>query len=670
MMLRQRLTGDVAARREVMPAVDQAAGAVPRVENSAPDTVLDRRGVLTFGPFRLDPMRRTLLRDGVAVPLSGRLFETLLYLAQHPERLVAREELENAVWCGRAVEEGNLQKAISSLRKVLQAGTQGDSYIVTIAGRGFRFTAPVLFEPCGRGDSISNISPGPVEAGVAPAGTPRPWLHWRKLRVGAVALLVAAAVTVWRLPPRHTDLAAFAPPAHSVAILPFVNMSGDAKEDYFSDGLADELINTLSRVGGLRVAARTSAFSFKRSNATIGDIGRRLDVGAILEGAVRRDGQRVHIAVQLIDTRTGFQFWSRSYDRDRFLDDILKVQTDIAETVSTSLETRLLHAEAARLGDGGTHNAQAFDAYLRGMKNSADYGEANLRQAIADFGAAITLDPGYAQAFAERASALNVLVVTGLETDAEGDQRDAAAAVADADAAIRLAPNLAEAHRVKSVILFDALSFKGAAEELSIARELAPNDARVEASDGAIEGRFGHTAVALEAVRRAVALDPLNPAAYQRVGQDLYWSGHFDAALEAYGHANSVEMHPSRLNMSWIAFALLAKGDAAAAVRICAGGTGWSDDESLAIAYHALGRQPEAEAKLAKLHQAFGDRAAYQYAQIYAQWGQPVEAMRWLETAYKVKDSGLNEMKVSPFLDPIRNLAEFGEIERRLNFPL
>jgi tetratricopeptide (TPR) repeat protein len=222
---------------------------------------------------------------------------------------------------------------------------------------------------------------------------------------------------------------------------------------------------------------------------------------------------------------------------------------------------------------------------------------------------------------------------------------------------------------VKSVILFDALAFKGAAEELSIARELAPNDARVEVSIGAIEARFGHSAVALQAVRRAVALDPLNPAAYQRVGQALYWSGHLDAALEAYGHANSVETHPSRLNMSWIAFALLAKGDAAGAVRICAGGTAWSDDQSLAIAYHALGRQAEAETKLARLKQTFGDRAAYQYAQVYAQWGRPTEAIRWLETAYAVKDTGLNEMKVSPLLDPIRNLAGFADIERRLNFP-
>jgi tetratricopeptide (TPR) repeat protein len=337
--------------------------------------------------------------------------------------------------------------------------------------------------------------------------------------------------------------------------------------------------------------------------------------------------------------------------------------------VSASLQTTLLPTNAARFTEGGTHNAQAFDAYLRGMKNSADYGQANLHQAVADFTTAIALDPGYAQAFAGRAFARNVLVVYGDETDARADRLDEAAAVADADAAIKLAPALAEAHRVKSIILFDALAFKGAGAELSIAGTLAPDDARVEATQGSIESRFGHNEVAFAAARRAISMDPLNPTAYQRLGQALYWTGHFDAALEAYGHANAVEQHPSRLNMSWIAFALLAKGDAAGAERICAAGTGWSDDEALAIAYHALGRQAEAEARLAKFQKAFGDRAAYQYAQIYAQWGRPADALRWLETAYVLKDSGLNEIKVSPFLDPVRSLPEFIDIERRLDFP-
>jgi TolB-like protein/DNA-binding winged helix-turn-helix (wHTH) protein/tetratricopeptide (TPR) repeat protein len=665
MMLLQRVMGGGPATQR-LPAVPPAEH---RPEQPVADVAPHERGVLAFGPFKLDPLRRTLLRDGVPVPLTTRLFETLLYLARHPERLVTTDELEKAVWRGRVVEEGNLRKAISSLRKALHTGTQGESYIVTIAGRGFQFAVPVALEPYGAGAPAKLTASDPTAAAEPPAATRRSWHHSQKLQVGIATLLLAVAVAIWSLASRRAGDHAFSPPPHSVAVLPFVNMSGDSRQDYFSDGLADELTNTLSRVAGLHVAARTSAFSFKGSTSTIGEIGHRLDVSAILEGAVRRDGQRVHIAVQLIDTRTGFQFWSRSYDRDRFLDDMLKVQTIIAETVSASLEMKLMHADAERLTTGGTHNAQAFDAYLRGMNDSAEHGEANIRQAITDFSAAIALDPTYAQAFAGRAVAHYFLVIYGYETDAQGDKREAAAAAADADTAINLAPMLAEAHRVKSLILFDALAFRGSAEEMAIASDLAPDDAIVAASHATIEARLGHNAAAMAAARHAIALDPLNPSAYQRLGEALFWTRHFDEALEAFGHATAVDKHPSRVNLSWTALAYLARGEPSAAEHICVGGKGWTDDACLAMVYHALGRQTEAETHVTRLQQFFGDRAAYIYAEIYAQWGRPAQAMRWLETAYKLRDSGLGEMKVSPFLDPIRKITEVGEIERQLNFP-
>jgi serine/threonine-protein kinase len=621
-------------------------------------------------------MRRTLHRDAVAVALPSRLFETLLYLVEHPERPVGRDELERAVWHGRVVEDGNLQRAVSSLRKALQSGIPGETYITTIAGHGFQFTSPVAFEPFGSGAPAIISAHGPIFAhdreadSGAPTGIIRSWRRSKKMQLAFLALLLAASVSFWRIEPKRTDELAFSPPAHSVAILPFVNMSGDRREDYFSDGLADELINTLSGVRGLRVAARTSAFSFKAGTSTIGEIGRKLNVAAVLEGSVRREGQRIHISVQLIDTRTGFQFWSRSYDRDRFFDDMLKVQTDIAEIVSASLEMKLMQSDAARLTVGGTHNAQAFDAYLRGMSDSAEFGAPNIRQAIADFSEAIRLDPGYAQAFAGRAAAHNFLVVYGYETDASNGKQEAAAAAADADSAIGLAPLLADAHRIKSLILFNALAFKGATQELSIARDLAPNDALVEATFGTIEARLGHNEAAITAARHAISLDPLNPDTYQRLGQALYWTRHFNEALEAFGHASALDKHPSRIILSWTASAYLAKGDPAAAERICTGGNGWTDDACLAMAFHALGRQADAEAKFASLHQAFSDRGAYIYAEIYAQWGQQAEALRWLQTAYALHNSGLSEMKVSPFLDPIRHSTEFGEIERRLDFPL
>ncbi len=657
MTLLQRVSGGGLADRH-----EPAAAALQRSPPSAAERV-----VLSFGPFKLDPLQRTLLRDGIQVRLTARLFETLLYLVRHPGRLVARDELERAVWGGRAVEEGNLQKAISSLRKALQTETPGESYILTIAGRGFQFTAPVAHEPT----SIQNAAVLSTIAARADAPPPPlpPWRRRINTKAGATVLLIVAVSTILSSYFLFSSNPRFSPPLHSVAVLPFVNMGGDTKDDYFSDGLADELINTLSRVGGLRVAARTSAFTFKGSNATILDIGRRLDVAAILEGAVRRDGQRVHIAVQLIDTRTGFQFWSRSYDRDRASDDVLKIQTDIAETVSESLKIKLMQADAAKLTVGSTPNGRAFDAYLRGMTNSREFGEPNVRQSILDFSEAIKLDPNYAQAFAGRAAAHAYLVAHGFETNAMDDRREKAAAAADADRAIELAPTLAEAHRVKSLILFNALAFKGANTELAIAWDLAPNDAMVEATRGIIEARLGHDVIAVTAARHAIAMDPLNPSAYQRLGEALYWTHHFDEALEAFGAATAVDQHPSRINLSWTASAYLAKGDPAAAEHICAAGAGWTDDTCLAIAYHALGRQAEAQTKFAALHKVLGDDGAYVYAEIFAQWGKQAEAISWLETAYALNNNALNEMKVSPFLDPLRKTSEYNDIEQRLHFP-
>jgi serine/threonine-protein kinase len=533
------------------------------------------------------------------------------------------------------VEHGNLQRAVSSLRKTLRTGTAPEAYIVTIAGRGFQFAMPVTFEAydvTASTEVVFRYLPPEAE-------TPPPRRRQAMLMLGFAVLL---AFAFWRLAPSGRREVPFAPPPHSVAVL---------------------------AIGGLRVAARTSAFSFKGSHLTTNAIGRQLGVAAILEGSVRRDGQHVQVAVQLIDARTGFQFWSRSYDRKEIADDMLQVQADIAESVSASLEVKLMDVDQAGLTVGGTHNARAFDAYLRGMNNNEELQEGNARQAIADFGEAIALDPAYARAFAGRAAAHNFLVYSGYETGAREDEQQAAAASADADRAISLAPTLAEAHRIKGLILFGALNFKASAEELERAVDLAPDDAGVEATRGKIEALLGHYQLAMTAARHAIALDPLNPNSYRNLGQALFWMRRFDEALQAFGHATALEKAPSRLNLAWTASAYIAAGDPAAAERVCVGGRTWTDNACLAMVYHALGRQAEAEAAFAALHQNFGDRGAYIYAEIYAQWGRTAEALRWLETAYALKDSGLTEMKVSPFLDSVRTVAEFGQVERRLNFP-
>ena len=236
---------------------------------------------------------------------------------------------------------------------------------------------------------------------------------------------------------------AFSPPPHSIAVLPFVNMSGDKEQEYFSDGLSEELLNDLARINELQVAARTSAFSFKGKETDIGTIARKLNVGAVLEGSVRRSGHTVRITTQLINGVTGFRLWSRTYDRD--LGDVLALQTEIANSVANALKLTLLGNVAAKIEVGGTRNPAAFDAYLRAEKAYWAYNdERELQTAIGIYSEAIHLDPDYALGYAGRSQALTSLAVGYATGPALRDNLDEAKA--DARKAIALAPELAEGH--------------------------------------------------------------------------------------------------------------------------------------------------------------------------------------------------------------------------------
>jgi TolB-like protein len=234
-----------------------------------------------------------------------------------------------------------------------------------------------------------------------------------------IALLVVAGSVLWYVS-RHersaafapdnashssTSQAAFNPPAHSIAVLPFINLSGDREQDYFSDGLTEELLDSLAAIKELQVAARTSAFTFKGKDKDLGKIARQLNVSAILEGSVRRSGRTIRVSAHLIDAVTGFHLWSKTYDQD--LGDVLKLQTEIASAVAQALRVTLLADVSEKIELGGTHNPAAFDAYLRGLEAyQSRHESSDVPAAIAAYTEAIRLDPNYALAFAARAFAL------------------------------------------------------------------------------------------------------------------------------------------------------------------------------------------------------------------------------------------------------------------------
>jgi len=620
------------------------------------DVALRERGVFAFGGFRLDPVRRTLTCRGQEVALTARLFDTLLYIVQNPERLLTRDELESAIWGGRVVDESNLKQAISSLRKALLAAGAAENLIVTVAGRGYRFAVPVSFEPESfAGTECVGLPVSPRAARSRPA--------WPAAGLGAAALAAAFGL-VWHFVGRP----AFAPPPHSVAVMAFTNLSGDPAQEYVSDGLSEELIGVLGSVSGLTVAARTSAFSFKGKPATIPQIARALNVAAVLEGSVRKDASRLRIAVRLIDAVSGFALWTRDYDHAA-LEDPLRVETDIAAAVAAAIRADLPAGAVDKAAAGGTHNDSAFDAYVAGTNALQALDAAHDRAAIAHFSKAIGFDPAYALAYAGLAAAELSLVMLDEAGDATATQRLLVQARADVDRAIALQPGLAEAHRVKANVLETALDLRGAAAEITRARDLASGNARVLTAYAFIQADIGHDEEAIAAAREAVSLDPLSAGTFRKLGNVYWYTGHYTEAIATLRHADSIDPHPSPTKNLALAEAYLANGQPEAALPLCEPIDFWDAHVCLAIAYHALGRTAEAERQLQLVHNAMGDGGAFMYAQIHAQWGEPQAALHWLDVAYRLHDSGLDELRSSPYLAPIRGTAGFKDIERRLDFP-
>ena len=481
----------------------------------------------------------------------------------------------------------------------------------------------------------------------------------------ALAYLFADRFWIWKHP--TPTVTAFAPPPHSVAVLPFVNLSGDKEQEYFSDGLTEELLNSLAEINELQVAARTSAFSFKGKDTDIGTIARKLNVGAVLEGSVRRSEHTIRITAQLINAVTGFHLWSKTYDRDS--GDVLKLQTEIATSVASALKVTLLGDVAAKVELGGPRNPAAFDAYLRALKAVGSRRDTkDLPTAIAAYTEAIRLDPHYALAFAGRSIALSTYAGEAETAAAAREGYDKAQA--DAREALVLAPDLAQAHLALAFVSEQgALDFTQASEAYERALALAPGNAEVVRVSGLFAALMGHFDVGVVAARRAVVLDPLARQSHSLLGRALYAARRYGEAVAAY--AEVISLAPDfKATYGLRGLAYYGLGDLERARASCETKPDyWVSQWCLAVIYDKLGRHKDAEAELAKLQADSGDTSAYQYATIYAQWGNRAKAIEWLETALRLRDSGLEFVKTEPLLDPLRKEPRFKAIERELKFP-
>jgi TolB-like protein/Tfp pilus assembly protein PilF len=466
------------------------------------------------------------------------------------------------------------------------------------------------------------------------------------------AILATAGYALYR--ERHAQVTvsakALAAPAHSIAVLPFVNMSGDAGQEYFSDGLSEELIDMLSRVGELQVPARTSSFYFKGKQVTIADIAKALGVANVLEGSVRKSGNTLRVTAQLIRVDNGYHIWSETYDRK--LDDVFKIQDEIAAAVVGSLKLKLLEAPTTRARP--TENVAAHDQYLLGRKLDARVNYTVNRKAVEAFRKAVQLDPDYSSAWAGLAQAtLDAAQAIRSVAERKPSWQEAKTA---AEKAITLRPDLADGYAARAAArLYGFWDLRGASEDFRRALAIEPENTEILLGYSSQLLMYeGHLEEAITMAKKALTGDPLNASGWDSVGLIQFYHGDYLSARESWQRSLAIDPEQSWA-ASTVALTYILLGDPASALPVARRAT---DPEfrlqAMALAEHGLGDIKGAHQRLHQLITGYAESAAYQIAEIYARWGDQEHAFQWLDTSYLQHDNGVLLIKVDPLLASLR----------------
>jgi TolB-like protein len=444
----------------------------------------------------------------------------------------------------------------------------------------------------------------------------------------------------------------------SVAVLPFLDMSEKKDQGYFSDGLSEELIDMLTNVPELRVPARTSSFYFKGKQATIADIAKALSVAHVLEGSVRKSGRTLRITAQLIRADSGYHLWSETYDRN--VEDIFKVQDEIAAAVVEALKARLLPSQRV-VNQHRTENLEAYREYLLGNQLRARDTTDSNRQALEAYRKAVALDPGYAAAQSGLAvSEWRVADQTTGETAAY--QRAAAAA----DKAISLAPASPDGYWARGTLRYiNSYDWSGAQVDFERALALDANDVRTLVSYGRLLATLGRTPEAIAMTRKAIALDPLSAEAWDWLSYYFTCSGQISAARESI--KRRLDANPEASDIVW-QFELFANGPQAALAALPKH-FAESARYGTALAQHSLGHAAESQRALDVLIRDRADSWAYQIATVYAWRGESAQAIEWLERAYRQRDAGMTRLTLDPLLAKLRGDMRFKALVRKMQLP-
>jgi TolB-like protein/DNA-binding winged helix-turn-helix (wHTH) protein/Flp pilus assembly protein TadD len=634
--------------------------------------------LIRFGPYTADLRSGELYNSGIKLKLRDQSFQVLIMLLEHPGEVVTREQLRQRLWPDDTFVDFDhgLNAAVERLRRCLSDSASTPAFIETLPRRGYRFIGQLDPEPL---PQIPKASEKEVRLEIpAQSSKPAPTHSRRAISRRTVFLISALAFATTLLfffaarGRRSRTVSAQPPHQTMLAVLPFENLSGDPNEDYFSDGLTEELITQLGSLSPdqLGVIARTTSMAYKRTSKSAQQIAAELGVDYILESSVRRDGNQMRITVQLIRARGQVHVWAQSYDRE--IRNSIALQEEVAKAVAEQIKIKLSPAYSGGPSSPRSVDPQANEAYLRGLYFQNQFTVVGYGKAITYFQQAIDLDPNFAGAYSGLAECYHFLVVTDSLSTADGESK----ALDAARKAVALGENLAESHSALAGVKMGLYDWAGSEVEYKRAIELNPSYSIEHRTYAALLVALGRHDEAWEQINQAMRTDPLSLPNNAEVVRTLYYARDYNHAIEQAHKGLQLDPDYYRIHF-WLARVYAQKGMHPEAVVEGEKVLQAMPDSTvglteLAYSLASNGRQADARTLLQRLQekskQAFVP--AYNFAIIHIALNQKDQALQDLQKAYDEKDWALMVLAVEPRLDPLRSDPRFKTLLRKIGLPI
>jgi TolB-like protein/DNA-binding winged helix-turn-helix (wHTH) protein/Tfp pilus assembly protein PilF len=627
------------------------------------------QNLVHFADFEVDLRAGELRKEGVKIRLQEQPFRVLTILLEFAGDVVTREELRGRLWPADTFVDFDhrLAAAINKVREALEDSAESPRFVETVGRRGYRFMLPVesTAQPAGDSQPRTGLEVPPS----APEKRKAPWPRIA-LTAGAIGIFLVFGFFIL-LHRRQPDVTASAVgPISSIAVLPLENLSNDPEQEYFVEGMTDEIITDLAKLPGIRVISRTSAVQYKNTHKTLPQIARELNVDAIVEGTVLCVGNRVRIRTQLVYAPADRHIWAQAYERD--LKDVLTLQANLAQDIAAEIQLKLTSQQRANLAAAHSVDPEAHELYLRGRYFWNKRDQEGFTKAIDYFQQAIAKDPAYAAAYAGLADSYALSGGFNLIPVAQAMPRARAAA----ERALELDSNLAEAHASLGLIApFNDWAWPDAERHYQRALELNPNYAT--AHHWYAEGYLmpvGRADEAIAEIRRAQELDPLSAVIATDLGKELYFVHRYDEALVELKRA--LELDPNFVGAhNWISDTLLEKGMYEEAIAELEKTRPFKEERvyirQTAYLYARMGRRAKARAALAKSLQLSKGKqvSSGAVALIYAALGDKNESFQWLEKACTERSSFMTSLKYWSVFDSLRGDPRFSDLLRRVGLP-